>query len=323
MIYLVIAGLYLLFIAVVVFVCHRKGMSKAKKVMVAVILLLLPFWDLLLSKGMMWHYALWNHPLQRIVRTVDRPGSVVWIDNVWPGFDEYGRAWMVANYLDGVRLKVLGLNDGEGHLYVYRAEAEDFAASEKMRPVLAAAKQKYDNAFAKAGRITKEVVSFQSIYFDINGSYRAQRKREAIPILARPEIYPYTGKRLPPELSFNYRIEFTPSDLSGWQKRFIWCDEMHIRDNISKEEIAVNKRCLEYSPMFAPILIGGSPFEGGVRLGDMQVYEFDDKVLFGYSGVRDSIASTRANLERNTYKTYYSIRWERRHKKQGAMNNAK
>lgn len=302
MFYLVVIAIYLLSVALVVFLCHRRGMGKAGKVMVTVLLLLAPFWDMILSKGIMWNYALKNIPLQTISRTVKNPQSVLWIDNVWPAFDEHGRAWMVENYLDGVRLKVLGLNDGHGKIYVYHAMPEDFAASEKMRPDVEASKQKYNVAFEKAGkRINKEVAAYQSVYFDMDGAFRAQRKREAAPILKHPEIYSNTGQALPETLpTFHYTVNFQPSRLPSWQKKFVWCDEIRIHDNGDNENIAFSKRCLGYSSKVLPNPIGdGWPFYGGTRLGDEQVYGFDDKVLFEYIDVRGGLDTTRNRLGKN------------------------
>ena len=89
------------------------------KLIVTVALLLAPFWDMFVAKGIMWNYTWKNNPLQEIIRTVDKPESVLWIDNVWPGFDDYGRYWMVTNYLDGVHLKELAINGDDGKIYTF------------------------------------------------------------------------------------------------------------------------------------------------------------------------------------------------------------
>lgn len=298
---LIVVAIYLAFIAGVVFVCHRLKRGWRTKSLVVVFLLLAPFWDVFLAKGIMWNFARHHTPLQTISRTVDKPESVIWIDNVWPGFDEYGRHWMVETYLDGIHLKTLALNDGKGKLYVYRATPEDFAQSAKLWPGVMEAKRKFEELYQKAGRrITKEIVPYQFDSLKKRDAFQKVHKQEAAAVLKREESYPFTVGTSPAvDLDqFNYNVQFNPIPLSKWQAKFVWCDNLEIRNQQNNILIANNKRCLEYTPMTALTYQGGSPFEGGFRLGDERAYEFDDKVLFGYADVKSSLDYERSDLRR-------------------------
>jgi hypothetical protein len=223
----------------------------------------------------MYDFARHNSPLQEITRTVENPGSVLWIDNVWPGFDEKARAWMVENYLDGVHLHTLGLNDGKGHLYVYSAAQEDYAESAKMLPAMRAARIEYEKFFEESGYTTKKVVPFKMKYSDLHNRYRIKKKHESAKIIKNEEIYPLDQN----QINFAYSIKFQTLKLALNQKKHMWCDEISIMDN-NGINIAFSKRCLGYNYSITnPI---GNPFYGSLRLGDERVYEFDNRVLFMY-----------------------------------------
>lgn len=287
--HLIIISTYILFITWVVFFCHRQGLGWFGKSLVIVFLLLAPFWDIFLAKGIMWNYARTNTPLQVTTRTVEKPESVLWIDNVWPGYDEYGRYWMVKSYLDGMHLKVFALNGDDGNFYLYRASLDDFAESGKVRPEYIRMTRMIDKlkeeaiATSRRGgnnkeqwRIIRQVHEPQLAQLD----YESMRKKEIDHIFAKPEVY-QNMESLPP---MNYQIEFQRNRLTAWQEKFVWCDEIRIQDNSKNHDIAFSKRCLGYSPKTGVNPLGkGSPFYGGARLGDERVYEFDDMVLFGYA----------------------------------------
>jgi hypothetical protein len=169
MFYLVVIAAYLAFICLAVCLLHYGFKTGKVGIGIAILLLLIaPFWEQLWGKWLMYDFARHNSPLQEITKTVEKPGSVLWIDNVWPGFDEKARAWMVETYLDGVHVQVLGLNDGEGNIYVYRATPEDFIESGNMRSFVDAAKKEYEQAWERAGeRTTKEIVVIRSKFRDI------------------------------------------------------------------------------------------------------------------------------------------------------------
>ena len=66
-------------------------------------------------------------------KKIEKPISIYWEDNVYPGFNKEDRELMIINYLDGVHLKTMALNgDGFGRLanhslvmanYISRANA--------------------------------------------------------------------------------------------------------------------------------------------------------------------------------------------------------
>jgi hypothetical protein len=139
---LAVVILYLFFGAIVLYLVKRFTKSKIKVIVVALLLLFGPFWRPILCNLLFKYYG--KQPLQAIHQTVESPISVYWQDNVWPGFDAYGRNWMVEQYLDGVHLQVLAVNGDDGKIYLYRADAATFAESEKMHPALENKKQELE-----------------------------------------------------------------------------------------------------------------------------------------------------------------------------------
>jgi len=293
---------YLLFVCLIIFICHQSGMKRPGKIIVTIALLLAPFSELIIEKVIMWNFAWKNIPLQHITRSVKQPDSVLWIDMVWPGFDEYGRHWMVTNYLDGVHLKMLALNGDDGKIYFYQATLNDFSGSEEIRPEHDRLKTHITELEKKAMKIGKNGGNNSKLWQEIRKEYYPrlkalgydrQRKKEINLIFSRPVVY-QDLKQVP---ATNYLVELKRTRLSRWEERFVWCDEIRIHDNVREEDIAFSKRCLGYSPKIGFDPIGGT-FTGGVRLGDKQVYEFDDKVLFGYAGVSSSYLAKRSRLEK-------------------------
>lgn len=286
--YLVFVLIYLLFISLIVFLCHRVGLGWFGKIIVSIILLLAPFWDMIIAKGIMWNYALENDPLQKISRTVEKPESVVWIDNVWPGFDERQRRCMVRDYLDGVHLKILALNGEDGKFYLYRASLNDFSESEKLHLKHEELDKKIKQLEEEAKQIGASGGDNRQLWRNIREKYnsklkkigyKTQREKEIDHIFAEPEIY-QSLEDLP---SLKYQIKFQHNRLPYVQEKFVWCDEIHIRDNDEDEEIAFSKRCLGYASRVFPNPIGsGAPFYGGARLGNERIYWFDNEVLFEY-----------------------------------------
>jgi hypothetical protein len=108
-------------------------------ILVAVILILIPFRRLIFYKTVYFFYG--RSPLKEVHRTVDYPGSVYWEDNVWPGFKETYRRRMVEDYLDGIHLKALAMNGEDGKIYLYRAHEDSFEKSDRLKPAL----EKFDH----------------------------------------------------------------------------------------------------------------------------------------------------------------------------------
>lgn len=289
--HLVFVLIYLLFIALIVSLCHRFGLGRFGKIVVTIILLLAPFWDMIIAKGIMWNYVLVNSPLQKIARTVEKPESVVWIDNVWPGYDEQQRHCMVTSYLDGVHLNTLALNSEDGKFYLYRAVLKDFSDSEKLRPEHEKLEKRIKQLEEEAKQVGASGGDNKELWRIIRKEYypklktigyKTQREKEIDYIFANPEIY----ENLEDLPSLKYQIKFQRDRLPSVQAKFVWCDEIRIRDNDEDEEIAFSKRCLGYASRVFPNPIGSdAPFYGGARLGYERIYWFDNKVLFEYAQV--------------------------------------
>lgn len=293
-------------IALVLKVTNKIGIGKYWRVVACIILLLAPFLDIFITKGIMLNFKIIHSPLQQIFRTIEKPESVLWLDNIWPGFDEYGRRWMVSNYLDGVHLRMLALNDGRGKLYLYDASPEDYMESNKMRPGVEEAEKVLKQISDQIHHGKKEKMDVEELrvkYEQLDealtlkrNTYEQVQKDEIDRVMARVKVYLLAGDALPVDLpSISYQVQIRRIPLPKWQDNFVWCDEIDIFDNKKKEIIAFSKRCLGYSPK-AGVNPVGDPFHGGARLGDERVFEFDDKVLFNYAGVRSSFDYDRSNL---------------------------
>lgn len=310
MFFIIIGGLYLAFVGLIVALLHWRGVGTAWKVGACILLLLAPFSDIFITKGIMQYFKMTHSPLQQISKTIEKPGSVLWLDEVWPGFDEYGRRWMVSNYLDGTNLQMLALNDGKGKLYLYQASPEDYLESAKLRPeimetekTLKAMSDQMHRDQKEKKDVSKSSAKFRKLdeaFMYRRKAYEQVRKDEIAKVMARVKVYQPTGNSLPADLPpFAYQVQIQRLRLPEWQEKFTWCDEIEIFDNQKNEEIAFSKRCLGYSPKFGINPLGSCcPFHGGSRLGDEHTYGFDDKVLFGYANVRSSYESDRNNLER-------------------------
>ncbi len=108
---------------------YYKGRARKKKIRALVffaLLLVVPFSDLVLQFFFIQVRTLFSPPLQQVSQRVEYPGSVYWEDKVWPGFDEFGRNWLVKNYLDGKHLQALAMNGDDGMIYLYRHNKEGF-----------------------------------------------------------------------------------------------------------------------------------------------------------------------------------------------------
>jgi len=308
---------YIVFIVWVVRLCRRFRVHILGIIGIVLLLVLAPGWDAILAKVIMLNFERSHAPLQQISRKVDSPQSVVWIDEVWPGFDAYGRHWMVKNYLDGVHLQMLALNDGEGKIHVYQASPEDYAERDRLRPEIEATRKAIKALSDQMDRERKEHRDIK----ELGRAYREQQtafsprlkayeeawERDLTRIIDRAKVYPSAGGQLRIDLPpFAYRVRLHRLRLPEWQEGFAWCDQVDIVDNQKQETIAFSKRCLGYRtrlPLFKE-MGGTGPFYGGVRLGDERAYSFDDKVLFEYAGVRSSYDFDRSDLENKSHKTH-------------------
>lgn len=119
--YLTGFGIYLL-CGIGFAIWHYRNRGRWKKVVASfafLIFMSLPFTDYFIQFFLVQVRTIFAPPLQQINKVIDNPKSVYWEDNIWPGFDEYGRKWMVKNYLDGKHLQMLAMNGDDGTIYLY------------------------------------------------------------------------------------------------------------------------------------------------------------------------------------------------------------
>lgn len=285
----------------------RRSKRKHRWLVFIVFLLLylpLPFADMFVKSAVI-SARTYNADLQEIRQTVEFPESVLWIDNVWPGFDEYGQHWMVQSYLDGIHLKTLVLNGDDGKFYLYRASKEDFAESEKLRPEherLMKEKKAFEEQAKQAGR-SHNWKKRDELWNIVREEYEPkirdagylQKGREEIDrIFSRGEVI-NNADNLPP---LKYRVEFNSIPITSIEKKLLWADEIKIISTQDNRTIAYSKRYLSYGSW-----IGFHPHKSlrmGIQKGDTQSYEFDDKVLFGYAE-HNSPWWSRNFLEKSSY----------------------
>lgn len=286
---------------------YRRSKRKNRKIILIVFLLVylsFPWADMFLKSAVITART-FNIDLQEIRETVKSPESVLWVDNVWPGYNDYGRYGMVRAYLDGVHLKTLAIYGDDGKYYLYHASIEDFTESEKLR-------FKYDqlmqekNALEKQARqagFRRELENENNLWRIVKEeyepkikavSYYQKRKEEVERIFYREEVFANI-EDLPP---LKYRVEFNPIPVTTIEKKLLWADEIKIISNQNNKIIAYSKRYLSYGSW-----IGFHPRKSlrmGIKKGDIQPYEFDDKVLFGYAEYNSPWWS-RNFLEKSTY----------------------
>lgn len=297
---------YFTLMVLVVLICRQLRMNVFGTIGIALSLLLAPNWDAFLAKGIMLNFKQMHFPLQKINRIIEKPQSVVWIDEVWPGFDNYGRHWMVKNYLDGVHLQMLALNDGEGNIYLYQASPEDFKERDSLQPEIEETKKIIKILLEKLHRNRgeqRDISDLGRAYREAEAAFRPKLKayeeaweRDLERIIVRAKVYSYAEGSLPFNLPpFTYQIRLHRLKLPEWQEHFVWCDQIDIVDNQKQETIAFSKRCLGYKtklPFFNQLGAGG-PFSHSRLLGDERVYAFDDQVLFRYATNRSSYDGER------------------------------
>jgi len=292
----------------IVLVITRK-LTKSKKifVLVAIVLVLFPFRRLIFYETLFAYYG--RAPLQEIRETVEFPISVYWEDNVWPGFDEYGRHWMIKNYLDGDHLQALALNGDDGKIYLYRATKEDFAGRNplvsqltKLETEEGAMNEKFVEAYKKDFLATNsplkspEEMKKKEQFIRENPLHQELAKirlqiqtlRETLGqineqalqnILARSEVY--ADRNAVPAM--HYRVEFNPLPKNlvlNNDFKMLHADRLSIIDTKTSQEIAFSQRYMAYAGFISQI--SGEQPRFTFKLGDVQVYEFDNRVLFGY-----------------------------------------
>jgi hypothetical protein len=235
-------------------------------------LLLGPFWRPLFCS---LYFALFiREPLQEIYQTVEYPESVYWQDDVWPGFDDYGRRWMVEQYLDGIHLKILAMNGDDGKIYLYRAEREMFIDSENIKEKMS------------------QLDSSKNEYSKLHENYMRIKKATVDKITTKVEMI-NSPLQLPP---IHYNVHFAPLD-NWWRDRGIYhADQITIINSTTKGIVAYSRRYMPFANWLMK-LSGNQPIYAHGP-GGLNAYEFDDKILFGYAKVNSSYESKRNNLRR-------------------------
>lgn len=88
---------------------------------------LLPTYDIIVTNGLGAYYCLSSpNPKTYIKLTIEKPISIYWEDNVYPGFSIEDRKLMIMNYLDGKHLQTMALVGDDGKIYVYEAKEGGF-----------------------------------------------------------------------------------------------------------------------------------------------------------------------------------------------------
>lgn len=304
--FLVVIG-YLFVGFVLLWVVKTLTGSKKAVWVVAVLLLVGPFWHPLFCS--LLFKIIVREPLQEIHQTVEAPESVYWQDDVWPGFDAYGRRWMVEQYLDGVHLKTLALNGEDGKIYLYRAEGDTFTESERMRPARDRKNREIEAMEQEAMDIGRNKGNNQELWRRIREikkealefcAYTESRKKELQEIMNRVEVYD-SPSRMPP---MRYQVTFMLLD-NWWREREIYhADQITITEAASGKVIASSRRYMAFGFWLSDM--GGATEKYFKIVGEKKAYEFDDKVLFEYAAVIDALELEKDILDRRAYRLYHN-----------------
>lgn len=310
---------YLILAVIVIWITKRLSKSKKAVIMVAALFILYPFRRFLIFNGLFFFYRM--SPLQEIHQTVESPISVYWQDNVWPGFDEYGSHWMIDHYLDGIHLNALALNGEDGRIHLYLATADTFTESEKAKQILKQREMEVETFRQKDLAVYKQTgkhidgagetinAKLDPPLFAARREYNRLKETEIKQIIDQANVYA-SANDLPP---MNYRVVFNPLPQGAIPRKLLHADRISIIDVKNDKEIAYSRRYLAYAGFISQI--SGEQPKFDYKLGDVRAYEFDDKVLFGYAGMRGSQWS-RDMLKKNSYHLA-AFTWRDRQRKRG------
>lgn len=187
-------------------------------------------------------------PKTFIKKSVEFPESIYWEDNIYPGFDEKDRLLMIRNYLDGVHLKIMGLNAPDGSVYIFTATPEDWQTSREI----------------KARKI--------------QGNYYDMLKEESKAIAAKGQ---HVSREKLPE--FHYGVVFNRVSLTTFQNRYLYSDEVIISDEKADEVIAYNRRLMRRFYLLQPDFVGGRSYCPYAICGSGSTEDFDSVILTEYS----------------------------------------
>lgn len=307
-----VVTIYLFLAAIVLWIVKCLTKSKKKILGVALLLLIGPFWRPLLCGLLFKFYGM--QPLQEIKQTVESPISVFWQDNVWPGYDENARKWMIGQYLDGVHLKVLALNGDDKRIYLYRAEEQGFLESKKAMAILKQSGEDYSSYIKKnqthikrygkpiegAGdHINKVLVPARTTAWH---EYDRIKKEAIKQVTDQVEIFDFPEK-LP---TMRYRVDFNILEQCYPASTLLHSDEIVITDVEENTIIAFSRRYMAYGDWLSQF--GGANPDFHQAIGDKMPYEFDDKVLFGSIDFHGSRHGRDVSLLERRSKYYLNFR---------------
>lgn len=221
-----------------------------------------------------------------IKETVEFPGSVYWEDNVFPGFDPLSRRWMVEFYLDGVHVQALALNGDDGKIYLYRATADQFAESRRLRGRIDELEAQAVKAVeaGKAARRGNEKKAFFAKGTELRKQegvllkqLRVVHDMVVLAILAKEEVFP-DPESLP---RLNYKVLYNREPLPNWQQRYLYSDKIQIIDRKGGKIIAWSKRIERYEYILEVDVVGGRVLFGTVA-GEGYILGFPSKILFEF-----------------------------------------
>ena len=106
---------------------QKKTINKWISRGVLAFFVLLPTYDIIITNTLGVYYCLSApNPKTYIKQTIEKPLSIYWEDNVYPGFSIEDRKLMIMNYLDGKHLQTMTLNGDDGKIYMYEAQEGGF-----------------------------------------------------------------------------------------------------------------------------------------------------------------------------------------------------
>lgn len=218
--------------------------------LLAIIVLFFLTHDIIITNFLSYQIcALDPQPKTFITKTIEYPESIYWEDNIYPGFDEQDRLLMIRNYLDGVHLKTMMLNAPDGTIYLYTATENNW---EKSRNI-------------KSKRIAGD-------YFDM-----LDQEAKLVAMQGKE----YSRQTMP---SVSYSVTFNPIPLTKFQHRYLWSDEVSIKDERKNEIIGYNRRLMRKWYMILPdIGVGNRYYSPKPMCGENNLQWFDEGIFVGFS----------------------------------------
>jgi len=300
----------IVFVLIILVTGKKKILFKFYIVLAAMLIIIIPFWRYFLVQALFYYHS--QDPLMQIHKTVEKPISVYWEDNVYPGFTESDRKAMVSGFLDGVHLKLLVLNGDDGKYYVYRATEQNFKNSLKILPELNKAKEKTKKLELKADEYIKnkkERKKDHIILLDFRKAYKASnelsiryeelRKIEVVQIYENATMFEDKSK-LP---KVNYKVilnQLPKSWMVNDDNYLLYADKISFVETKTNKVIAFSKRYMAYlsaiKKRFTPYTLY---FD--YKIGYEYPYILHERILFNYVYKKGSFGR-RNKLYQKLYK---------------------